>query len=135
MSVASTAEPTPSAPAARPRGARVARHRTGGGMVVVGVAAVTFLLALNGGFYHLADRDALAVLVWWALGLIVVLGLWPVARAPPGAAVAAAALAAFASCPALSALWAPAAETALTEANRVLLYWGLHSRRARRAAT
>ncbi len=94
-------------------------------MVVVGVAAVAFLLALNGGFYHLADRDALAVLVWWALGLMVVLGLWPVARVPPVAAVAAAALAAFAAFAALSALWAPAAETALTEANRVLLYLGI----------
>ena len=42
-----------------------------------------------------------------------------------GAVVAGGLLAAFAAFTALSALWAPAAETALTEADRVLLYLGV----------
>jgi O-antigen ligase len=126
MTVASAAKPAPSEPELAPE--RPARGRPAalrGALVVLGLGAAVFLIARDGGLYGLAERDALAVVVWWAIALMAALGLWPVARVPLGAVIAGALLAAFAGFTALSALWAPAAETALTEADRVLLYLGL----------
>ncbi len=127
MTVASAAKRTPSDAAPVPPGPAPATPRTAlrGAAVVLGLGAGVFLIARDGGFYGLAERDALAVGVWWAVALMAALGLWPAARMPVGALVAGGLLAAFAGFTALSALWAPAAETALTEADRVLLYLGV----------
>ena len=98
-----------------PPGPAPATRRTAlrGAAVVLGLGAGVFLIARDGGFYGLAERDALAVGVWWAVALMAALGLWPAARMPLGALVAGGLLAAFAGFTGLSALWAPAAETAL----------------------
>ena len=127
MTVASAAKRTPSEPRPVPPAPAPATRRTAlrGAAVVLGLGAGVFLIARDGGFYGLAERDALAVGVWWAVALMAALGLWPAARMPLGALVAGGLLAAFAGFTALSALWAPAAETALTEADRVLLYLGV----------
>ena len=113
----------PSVPEPAPGARRAAALR--GAAVVLGLGAGIFLIARDGGFYGLAERDALAVAVWWSVALMAAVGVWPAARVPRAAVVAAGLLAAFACFTALSALWAPAAETALTEADRVLLYLGV----------
>ena len=90
MSVASTAAQEPSersAGAPAPDRARDGRALRAA-VIVVAVAAGTFLLALRGGFYDLVDRDALTIFVWWAVGLIAALGVWRIARAPVAAIVA-----------------------------------------------
>src|SRR5262249_32695704 len=41
------------------------------------VAAVTFLLAYDGGSFALTSRGTLSIAVWWVVLLAVVSGLWP----------------------------------------------------------
>src|SRR5437763_13918395 len=77
------------------------------------VAGATFGIAFNGGSYSLEARYALAVALWWGVGLTVALGLVPRAAIPRAAWLAGGGLAAFAAWSALSALWAGRAETAL----------------------
>src|SRR5438445_11442146 len=79
------------------------------------VAGATFGIAFNGGTYALTARDALAVALWWGIGLGVALGRLPVAPIPRAAWVAGGLLAAFGAWTGLSALWAPSAETAIVE--------------------
>src|SRR2546423_3280399 len=52
------------------------------------VAGATFGIAFNGGTYSLEARYALAVAVWWGVGLTVALGLVPRAAIPRPAWVA-----------------------------------------------
>ena len=86
------------------------------------MAAITFWLAFDGGSYGLDSRAVAAIVLWWAAGLTVVLGLWPLARPPRTALVAGALLAAFGAWTGLSILWAESAERAVTELNRVSLF-------------
>ena len=69
------------APSARPAALR-------GAIVVLGLGAAVFLIARDGGFYGLAERDALAVLAGGRSRLMAALGLWPAARVRLGAVVA-----------------------------------------------
>jgi O-antigen ligase len=89
------------------------------------VAGATFGIAFNGGTYSLEARYALAVAVWWGVGLAVALGLVPRGAIPRTAWIAGGALAALAVWTALSATWAPGAETAIVEALRVCLFVGV----------
>ncbi len=124
MSAASTAASASSARAAAAAGRRKV-PLTRGGVVAVALAAGAFFLAFRGGFYGLDQWGALAVEVWWALLLMVLLGLWPRSRVPPMAQAAGGLFAIFAALTALSTFWAPATETAVTEAGRALLYLGI----------
>jgi hypothetical protein len=92
-------------------------------VVLVAVAIVG--LALDQGTFRAPAVDAVGVAVWWAIGLAVAVGFWPRDRPPLAALVGGGLLVAFAAWTGLSALWAPAAETALTEFNRVTLYVGI----------
>ena len=94
-------------------------------LVPVLVAVAVFWTAFDGGTYGLIDRASLAIAVWWALLMAVVLGLWPLVAPPRAAVVAGGLLAAFALLNGLSMTWAASAERAFTEFNRAALYLGL----------
>jgi O-antigen ligase len=87
-------------------------------VVAVGVS----LLAYNGGTYGHVDRGIVAIALLWTTILLVALGVWPTARVPYVAVVVTGLFAAFAAWVLLSTVWAPSAEDALTEFNRVSLY-------------
>ncbi len=92
----------------------------------LGVAVLVFLLAFDGGGYGLESRTMAAIAVWWAIIIAVLLGLWPLVR-PTWSVVAAGGLvAAFAAWTAASITWAPSAENAFNEFNRVALYLGVY---------
>jgi hypothetical protein len=94
-------------------------------MLAAAVAAAVFWLGFDGGSYGLASRATLAIAVWWAILLAVVLGLWPLVRPPRAALAVGGLLAALAVLTAASMVWAESAERAFTEFNRVALYLGI----------
>ena len=44
------------------------------------VAAALFWIAYDGGSYSLQSRATLAIALWWAIIMAVVLGLWPLVQ-------------------------------------------------------
>jgi hypothetical protein len=88
-------------------------------------ALILAILAFDTGSFSLASRTTLAVVVWWTLGLAVLMGLLPQRRPDPLSLAVAGLLLLFAAFSGLSAAWAPSEEKALTEANRALLYAGV----------
>src|SRR3954468_104575 len=119
---------SPSRPAAAappgPRGASHAITRPMAVAPVLLVALAVFGVAFNGGTYAENARDALSVALWWGIGLLVALSVWPRARLGRGAWTTGGFLLAFAAWTGASMLWAPALETAFTEFNRVTVYLG-----------
>jgi hypothetical protein len=93
--------------------------------VTAAVAAVTFLLAYDGGSFGLTSRGTLSIGVWWVLVLAVVAGLWPLARLDRTTLLAGGLLVAFAALTLASVLWADDAEGAFEEFNRAALYVGI----------
>ncbi|MDQ3857835.1 MAG: O-antigen ligase family protein [Actinomycetota bacterium] len=89
------------------------------------VAAAVFWVAFDGGGYGVTSRSAIAIVVWWAIVLGVGLSVWPLARIPGVAMVAAALIAALALVTALSMLWADSAERAFEEADRIVVDLGV----------
>jgi O-antigen ligase len=89
------------------------------------VGLAVFALAYDGGTYDLLSRHSLAVALWWTVGLLVVLRLVPRARLSGAVIVAGGFLAALALFTALSIAWAPSAEGAFREFDRVALYLGV----------
>jgi hypothetical protein len=94
-------------------------------MVTLCVAAGALALALEGGAADVTVRSVAAVLILWTGLLATAFGLWPVAPVPRAALVCGGLLAAFAAFTGLSVLWAPAAERAFAELDRVVLYVAL----------
>jgi SAM-dependent methyltransferase len=95
-------------------------------LVGAGVAAVLFLIAVDGGSYSLESRNSLALVIWWAIllrvGLPDLMEREPVSRA--GLATAGF-LVVVAVWTLLSLLWAESSEKAFNEFNRVTLYLGV----------
>jgi len=89
------------------------------------VAGATFWIAFHGGFYGVQPRAALAIVIWWAIGLIVSTRVVDPQRVPRLAAVTFAGLAGLAIWTAISLAWATDDETAFLEFDRVLLYLGV----------
>ncbi len=89
------------------------------------VAAGVFLLALNDGTYQVTARTSVAIALWWAVGLGVVLRLCPRRRLGAEAWVAAGALALLGVFTAISMAWADSAEGAFAELDRILIYLGV----------
>jgi hypothetical protein len=81
--------------------------------------------AVAGGGSSPTARSVAAILVWWGILATVALGLAPRAPVPRAAVACAGLLAALALLALLSAGWAPSAERAWLEADRLLLYAGL----------
>lgn len=82
-------------------------------------------VALPGGGYGPQFRAGAALVLWWAVGLGLVFGLWPRARARAPALVAGAGLLALALLTALSMGWAGDGGRAFGEVVRVAGYLGL----------
>jgi hypothetical protein len=95
-------------------------------LAVVGlIASLIVVEAVNGSGSSPAARSVAAILVWWTLLGAVAFSLAPRAPIPRAAIACAALLAALGLFAALSTGWAPSAERAFSEANRVVLYAGL----------
>ena len=89
------------------------------------IASLIVLEAVAGGTSSSSDaRSVAAILVWWALLMGLVFSLAPRAHVSRAALGTGALLALFALLTALSIAWAPSAERAFLEADRVLLYLG-----------
>jgi tetratricopeptide (TPR) repeat protein len=94
-------------------------------LLTLAVASGVFALAFDAGGYSLTTRNAVAIAIWWAIGLSVALSLLPLARPARATVVAGSALIALAALSALSVAWADSAERAFAEFNRVALYVGV----------
>jgi hypothetical protein len=93
------------------------------GIVVVAVTAAGVVgLALRHGGFDVASRTSLGALVAWALALALAAGLWSPWNAPREARVIGGTLLLLLAATALSLAWAPGAENALLETDRVALY-------------
>lgn len=93
--------------------------------LILVVAAITFLLAYDGGTFGETSRDSLAIGVWWVVILAVGLGLWPLVRLNRTALLAGGLLAVFAVFTLTSVIWADSTEEAFSEFNRAALYVGI----------
>ena len=93
--------------------------------VRLAVSAVVFWAAYDGGLYSVGSWTALAIVVWWAVVLGLVLGLLPRGAPPRGAWITGSLLAAFAAFTGLSGFWAAGAEAPFQGMGRVLLYVGV----------
>ncbi len=91
-------------------------------MLTALVAGSVFLVAYDNGGYGLPTRSIAGIALWWAIILGVGLGLLPFARVPRAALVTGALLAGLAAWTLASTVWAPSAEAAFNEFNRVSLY-------------
>jgi O-Antigen ligase len=89
------------------------------------VAAAVFGLALNDGTYQVTDRSALAIAIWWAIALGVVLRFWPRRPLPGEALAGGVALLGLGAFTALSIAWGDSAEGAFAELDRILIYAGV----------
>ena len=96
-----------------------------GAAVTLAVAVATVGLALDGGGSPITTRSVAAIVVWWALLLAVVFAVWPVNGLPRPALACGALLAAFTAFTGLSAIWAPSAEAAFLEFDRLALHLAL----------
>jgi O-antigen ligase len=86
------------------------------------VAASVFAIAYDNGSYGLPSRCTLAIAIWWAISMGVAFGFVELAQMPRPAKVVAGLLAAFCLWTLLSVIWAPSAENAFNEFNRVSLF-------------
>jgi O-Antigen ligase len=89
------------------------------------IAFLIVLDAVNGGGSPPSVRSVAALLVWWGLLMGAAFSLGPLARVPRIAVACAGLLLALALFTALSMAWAPSAERAFGEFDRVLLYAGV----------
>ena len=109
------------------RGAGVEAARSIGGRyaVTAAVAAGVVILAYDRGTFGVVERNSAAIVVWWAVALVLALRLWRVPPPPRAALVAGLALAGLAILTFGSAAWAPSAEIAMREGGRNALYAGV----------
>jgi O-antigen ligase len=86
------------------------------------VAASVFAIAYDNGGYGLLSRDTAAIALWWAISMGVVFGIVELGQMTRPAKVIAGLLAALCLWTLLSIIWAPSAENAFNEFNRVSLF-------------
>jgi hypothetical protein len=89
------------------------------------IAVLIVVDAVNGGGSPPAVRSVAAILVWWSILMGVAFGIGPRACVRPAALACAGLLLAFALLAGFSIAWAPSAERAFAELDRVLLYAGI----------
>ncbi|MGD0272605.1 MAG: O-antigen ligase family protein [Gaiellaceae bacterium] len=94
-------------------------------LTTLAVSAVTFYLAYDNGSYFLPSRNTLAIAVWWAVIVGIVLGLLIAENLPRASLAIAGGLAALAAWTFASVFWAASAENAFNEFNRVSLFLGV----------
>ena len=88
-------------------------------------AIVIFWIAYDGGSYSLPSRNTLAIALWWAVAVGLVFGLLPARSATRSSIAIGGLLAALSLWTLTSILWAPSAESAFNEFNRVTLFLGI----------
>jgi len=93
--------------------------------VTAGAAAITFLIAFDGGSFGVTSRGTLSVAVWWGLILAVAAGIWSLAGLDRTTVLVGGLLVAYAGLTLASVIWADDAEGAFEEFNRVALYVGI----------
>ena len=93
-------------------------------ILALAVGAVAAWLAFDNGTYQLAARNTLAIAVWWGVGMLAAFELVPLRRLR-GIAVIATLLGLLALLTLASLLWAPSAEKAFEEVNRVTFLLGI----------
>ena len=93
--------------------------------ITAAVAAGIAVLAYNRGAFGILERNSAAVVIWWAVALVLALHLWHVPSWSRAALVAGGALAGLTGLTFASATWAPSAETAVREGGRNVLYLGV----------
>jgi hypothetical protein len=96
-------------------------------LVSLVVAAVVFWIAYDGGSYGLSSRNTLAIALWWAVIVGVGANVLPAARITRTAMTIGALLAALSLWTLMSILWAPSAENAFNEFNRVTMFLGIYA--------
>jgi hypothetical protein len=89
------------------------------------IASLVVVVAVLGGRSPASVQSVAAILVWWGVLSAVAFDLAPRAVLPRAALACVALLLAFAVFSALSIAWAPSAERAFAEADRVVFYAGL----------
>lgn len=95
-----------------------------GSVGAVVIALTVIGLALDNGASSTASRSVVGILVWWAVGLAVVLLGHPATPLPRQAVAGLVLLAGATAFTGLSTLWAPSAERAFAEFERMALYLG-----------
>jgi hypothetical protein len=92
-------------------------------LLLTGVVAVAFFaVAYDNGSYGLPSRDTLAIALWWAISMGVAFGIVGLGQMTRTAKVIAGLLTALCLWTLLSLIWAPSAENAFNEFNRVSLF-------------
>ncbi len=86
------------------------------------VAASFFAIAYDNGSYGLPSRNTLAIALWWAISMGVAFGIVELGQMTRPAKIVAGLLAAFCLWTLMSIIWAPSAENAFNEFNRVSLF-------------
>src|SRR5450759_844585 len=94
-------------------------------LTTLAVSAAVFEIAYDNGSYFLPSRNTLAIAVWWAVIVGIMLGLLVVENLPRASLAIAGVLAVLAAWTFLSVFWAPSAESAFNEFNRVTLFLGV----------
>jgi hypothetical protein len=122
---ATTAPGPATAPRPSPPPSRERRLPLADLLLTIGVAAAVFLVAYDNGGYGLSSRSVAGIALWWGIILGVGLGLLPLVRRPLETFVTGGLLLAFALWTLASTGWAPSAEAAFNEFNRVSLYLGV----------
>lgn len=89
------------------------------------IASLVVVVAVLGGRSPSALRSVAAILVWWGVLVAVAFNLAPRAAIPRAALACSGLLIAFGAFAAISIAWAPSAERAFVEADRVMLYAGV----------
>ena len=93
--------------------------------VPVGLGGLVFWLGYDGGSYNLQSWTKVAIVVWWALFVGVVAGIWPRARIGSAATATVSLVTAFAAFAGLSAIWASSADGAVEAMARGFVYCGV----------
>src|SRR3954453_8495468 len=101
------------------------RPAAAGVLATCGIAGLLVLFAWENGGYDATTRFAATIVLWWVLGLGVVLGLLPRSRLTPAALVAIGLGAAYCAWTFASVLWASSAERVLAEFDRDAMYLGV----------
>jgi hypothetical protein len=97
------------------------------GVVLAAVTAVViFWIAYDDGSYGLPSRAPLAIALWWAIIVGLALNLLAPRRLPRATLVVGGLIVALALWTLVSVAWAPSAEDAFNEFNRVSLYLGVY---------
>lgn len=94
-------------------------------LIPLSVAAVTFVAAYDNGSFSLPSRNTLAIAIWWAVIVGVALRTLTLESATRASLALGGLIAALCAWTFASVFWAPSAENAFNEFNRISLFLGI----------